>query len=81
MVRTEISGGLSLKEILDKLRLEAVNAARTLVVWNTNDPTITNRSHTTNVETESYVPNKFEQDMREDTYYEILPTLSVRTTN
>ena len=36
MVNTEMSGGLSLKDILDKLRLEAVNAARTLVVWNTN---------------------------------------------
>ena len=45
------------------------------MVWNTNDTTITNRSHTTNVATESYVPDKFEQDMRESTYYEILPTL------
>ena len=75
MVRTEMTGGLSVKDILDKLRLEAVNAARTLVVWNTNDTMITNRSHTTNVATESYMPNKFEQDMRESTYYEILPTL------
>ena len=75
MVRTEMSGGLSVKDILDKLRLEAVNAARTLVVWNTNDTTITNRSHTANVATDSYMPKKFEQDMRESTYYEILSTL------
>ena len=75
MVRTELTGGVSVKDILDKLRLEAVNAAKTLVVWNTTDTTITNRSHTTNVATESYVPNKFEQEMRESIYYEILPKL------
>ena len=75
MVRTELTGVVSIKDILDKLRLEAVNAARTLVVWNTNDTTITNRSQTNNVATETYVPKKFEQEMRESTYYEILPTV------
>ena len=75
MVRTELTGGVSVKDILDKLRLEAFNAGRTLVVWNTNDTTITNRSHTNNVAIETYVPIKFEQEIRESTFYEILLTL------
>ena len=55
VVRTELTttSGVSVREILNKLRLEAVNAARSLVVWNTNDTTITNRGHTNNVAIET----------------------------
>ena len=51
---------------------------RSLVVWNTNDTTITNRSHTNNVAIETYVPIKFEQEIRESTFYEILLTLYIQ---
>ena len=56
-----MTSGVPVKDILKKLRLEAVNAARSLVVWNTNESYITNRSHTNNVVIETYVPVKFEQ--------------------
>ena len=40
-----------------------------------NDNTITNRSHKNNVAIETYVPVKFEQELRESKFFEILPTL------
>ena len=54
MVQAEMTKGFSLNDMLIKLRLEAVHACRQLVVWNTNDITITNRSHTNNVAIETY---------------------------
>ena len=57
------------------MRLEAVHAARQTVVWNTNDITITNRSHTNNVAIETYMPGRNEQEFRESNSFEVLPTL------
>ena len=75
MVRTEKTSSVSVNDILKRLRLEAVHTARSLLVWNTNESTITNRSHTNNVAIETYVPGRSEQEFRESNFYEILPTL------
>ena len=64
IVRSEKTSGVSVNDILKKLWLEAVNAAISLVVWNTNDSTITNRSQTNNVANETYVPGRSEQGFR-----------------
>ena len=75
MVRAEMTKGLSVNDMLIKLWLKAVHASRQLVVWNTNDITITNRSHTNNVAIETYVPGRNEQEFRESNFFEVLPTL------
>ena len=61
MVRAEVSGkGVSVNDLFTKIRLEAVHAARSTVVWNTNDLVINNRSHTNAVATETYIPGRTE---------------------
>ena len=66
MVRAEVSGkGVSVNDLFTKIRLEAVHAARSTVVWNTNDLVITNRSNTNAVATETYAPGRTEQEFRE----------------
>ena len=75
MVRAEMTKGFSVNNMLIKLRLEAVHAAMQLVVWNTNDSTITNRSHTNNVAIETYMQGRSEQELRDSNFFEVLPTL------
>ena len=76
MVRPEVSGkGASVNDLFIKIRLEAVHAARSTVVWNTNDLVINNRSHTNAVATETYMPGRTEQEFRESSFFEVLPTL------
>ena len=75
MVQAEMTKGFSVNDMLIKLRLEAVHASRQLVVWNTNDITITIRSHTNNVTTETYVPGRNEQEFRDSNFFEVLPML------
>ena len=75
MVRAEMTKGVSVNDMITKLRLEAVHSARQTVVWNTNDSTITNRSHTNNVAIETCMPGRNEQEFRESNFFEVLPTL------